>query len=148
MFSINNSMSKFENRFFKALLEQTEDRAAMVDSLDDNTNPEDFDVSPTSDLSQDDPNAKVVQALSEREEAMVSQLKGWITNMESFLQELNGTQDSIQTVLANAEADTLFDKMKQSEQRKIARVATELAALTESFKGFLAQSGNTSLKYV
>ena len=40
-----------------------------------------------------------------------------------------------------------IDRMK-SEQRKIARVATELAALAESFKGFLAQSNNSSLKYV
>lgn len=148
MFSINNSMSKFQNRFFKALLEQTPDRAAMLDTLDDSTNPEDFDVKSTSNLSSEDPNAAVSRALSEREQAMVGQLKEWIANMEEFLQSLNGTENSIQTTLASAEADTLFDKMKQSEQRKIARVATELAALTESFKGFLAQSSNPSLKYV
>jgi hypothetical protein len=148
MFDINNSMSKFQNKFFNALLEQTDDRSAMLDTLDDNTNPEDFDVKDTSGLSTDDPNAAVVRALSDREQAMVGQLKEWVASMEDFLQRLNGTEDSIQTKLASAEADTLFDKMKQSEQRKIARVATELAALTESFKGFLAQSNNPSLKYV
>jgi len=68
--------------------------------------------------------------------------------MDAFLKKLNGTEDSIQTALAASEADTLLDKMKQSEQRKIARVATELASLVESFRGFLAQGGNSSLKYV
>jgi hypothetical protein len=38
--------------------------------------------------------------------------------------------------------------MKTSEQRKIARVATEIAALTESFKGYLAQTNNAQFKYV
>ena len=38
--------------------------------------------------------------------------------------------------------------MKASEQRKIARVATELAALNESFKGYIAQTGNAQFKYV
>ena len=141
-------MSKFENRFFKVLSEQDEDRAAMLSTLDKETNPSDFDtdVNATSDIN--DPNSAVSRALSEREAAMVSQVREWVTNMEEFLENLNGTENSIQTALANAEADTLLDKMKQSEQRKIARVATELAALAESFKGFLAQSNNASLKYV
>jgi hypothetical protein len=38
--------------------------------------------------------------------------------------------------------------MKQSEQRKIARVATELASLAESFRGYLAQTDNPQFKYV
>ena len=38
--------------------------------------------------------------------------------------------------------------MKASEQRKLARVATELAGVTESFKGYLAQTGNSQFKYV
>jgi hypothetical protein len=141
-------MSKFENRFFKVLSEQDEDRAAMLSTLDKDTNPNDFDtdVNAVSDIN--DPNSAVSRALSEREAAMVSQVREWVTNMEEFLENLNGTENSIQTALANAEADTLLDKMKQSEQRKIARVATELAALAESFKGFLAQSNNSSLKYV
>ena len=41
-----------------------------------------------------------------------------------------------------------LDKMKNSEQRKIARVATELAGLAQSFKGYVAQASNPSLKYV
>jgi hypothetical protein len=141
-------MSKFENRFFKVLSEQDEDRAAMLSTLDKDTNPEDFDTDTASPTDINDPNSAVSRALSEREAAMVTQVREWVSNMEEFLENLNGTENSIQTALANAEADTLLDKMKQSEQRKIARVATELAALAESFKGFLAQSNNSSLKYV
>lgn len=141
-------MSKFENRFFKVLSEQDSDRAAMLSTLDSDTNPKDFDTDVNAAPDINSPNSAVLRALSEREAAMVSQVREWVTNMEEFLENLNGTENSIQTALANAEADTLLDKMKQSEQRKIARVATELAALAESFKGFLAQSNNTSLKYV
>jgi hypothetical protein len=141
-------MSKFENRFFKVLSEQDEDRAAMLSTLDKDTNPEDFDTDTASPTDINDPNSAVSRALSEREAAMVTQVREWVSNMEEFLENLNGTENSIQTALSNAEADTLLDKMKQSEQRKIARVATELAALAESFKGFLAQSNNSSLKYV
>ena len=141
-------MSKFENRFFKVLNEQDEDRAAMLATLDKDTNPEDFNTEVDAPTDMNDPNSAVSKALSEREAAMVSQVREWVANMEEFLENLNGTENSIQTALSNAEADTLLDKMKQSEQRKIARVATELAALAESFKGFLAQSNNSSLKYV
>ena len=138
-------MSKFENRFFKVLSEQDEDRAAMLSTLDKDTNPEDFDTDTASPTDINDPNSAVSRALSEREAAMVTQVREWVSNMEEFLENLNGTENSIQTALSNAEADTLLDKMKQSEQRKIARVATELAALAESFKGFLAQSNKSSL---
>jgi len=141
-------MSKFENRFFKVLKEQDEDRAAMLSTLDKGTDPQDFDTEVNTATDINDPNSAVSRALSEREAAMVSQVREWVVNMEEFLENLNGTENSIQTALANAEADTLLDKMRQSEQRKIARVATELAALAESFKGFLAQSNNSSLKYV
>lgn len=141
-------MSKFENRFFKVLNEQENERAAMLSSLDSDTNPRDFDTEVNAPTDINNPNSAVSKALSEREAAMVSQVREWVANMEEFLENLNGTENSIQTALANAEADTLLDKMKQSEQRKIARVATELAALAESFKGFLAQANNSSLKYV
>jgi hypothetical protein len=141
-------MTKFENRFFKVLKEQDEDRAAMLASLDKDTNPSEFDVDVKAQVDSNDPNAAAAKAISERETAMTNQVREWIANMEEFLEALNGTENSIQTSLANAEPDTLLDKMKQSEQRKIARVATEIAALAESFKGFLAQSNNVSLKYV
>ena len=138
-------MNDFGKRFFKVLREQDDmDREAMEASLDQGTDPTAFDTSPAPAGDATD----VAVAMAKQNAAMVNELKGWIDSIETFLEKLNGTQDSIQTVLAQADADTLFDKMKQSEQRKIARVATELAALNESFKGFLATSTNASLRGV
>jgi hypothetical protein len=145
-------MTKFERRFFKSLNEQAEEeRAAFEAELDDNTEAGDFDVDVEVDevAVEEDPNVKAAQAVSERNAAMRTQLEGWVSEIERFLDYLNGsTPDSIQTLLANAEPDTIFDRMKASEQRKIARVATELAALNESFKGYIAQTGNAQFKYV
>jgi hypothetical protein len=140
-------MNRFENRFFKVLKEQDDmDRQAMEASLDQGTDPAEFDVDveAAGDTGGDD----VAVAMAKRNVAMINELKGWIASIEAFLEQLNGTEDSIQTRLSHAEPDTLFDKMKQSEQRKIARVATEIASLNESFKGFLATSSNASLRGV
>lgn len=138
-------MNDFGKRFFKVLREQDDmDREAMEASLDQGTDPAAFDTSPAPVGDSTD----VAVAMAKQNTAMVNELKGWIESIETFLEKLNGTENSIQTVLAQADADTLFDKMKQSEQRKIARVATELAALNESFKGFLATSTNASLRGV
>jgi len=141
-------MIKFERRFFKCLIEQDEDRAAMLSTLDRDTDPAAFDVDMNKQLPDGDSNAAVSQALSDRNKQMVEQIKSWVSEMEQFLENLNGTENSIQTALASAEPDTILDRMKTSEQRKIARVATEIAALTESFKGYLAQTNNAQFKYV
>ena len=144
-------MTKFERRFFKSLNEQTEERVAFEAELDDDTNAGEFDVDVDVDetVVEDDPNVQAALAVSERNEAMRAKLEGWMGEIETFLEYLNGSSpDSIQTLLANSEPDTIFDRMKASEQRKIARVATELAALNESFKGYIAQTGNAQFKYV
>jgi len=144
-------MAKFENKFFKVLKEQDEEREAFEASLEDDTDVGEFDVDVEVDetVVEDDPNVKAAVAVEERNAAMRSTLKGWIDEIDGFLQYLNGeAPDSIQTLLANSEPDTIFDRMKASEQRKIARVATELAALNESFKGYIAQTGNAQFKYV
>ena len=144
-------MTKFERRFFKSLNEQTEDEVAFEAELEDETDAGEFDVNVDVDetVVEDDPNVKAALAVSERNAVMRSTLEGWVGEIEVFLEYLNGsTPDSIQTILASSEADTIFDRMKASEQRKIARVATELAALNESFKGYLAQTGNAQFKYV
>ena len=128
-------MTKFEKRFFTVLKEQDDDeKEAFENSLDQDTNPEEFDVDLDVEVSEDDPSVRAASAVAERNEAMKDELRGGIGKMEEFL--------------ANAEPDTVFDRMKQSEQRKISRVATELAGVTESFKGYLAQTGNPQFKYV
>jgi hypothetical protein len=142
-------MSKFEKRFLTVLHEQTdEERAAMEASLDDGTDPGEFDAeapSPEADsLVQKASQIKTQQALEMRQ-----QLEEWINRCSEFVEFLNGTNPgSIQHTLSQSEPDTIFDSMKQSEARKISRVATELASLSESFKGYVAQSTNTQYKYV
>ena len=147
-------MTKFERRFLNRLSsinEDIEDREAFEAELEDNTDAQDFDIDLEVDETavEEDPNVKAAQAVNERNESMKEELRSWIGKMEEFLDYLNGEEaDSIQQKLANAEPDTIFDRMKASEQRKLARVATELAGVTESFKGYLAQTGNSQFKYV
>ena len=144
-------MTKFERRFFKNLHEQNDEREAFEAELEDNTDPGEFDVDVEVDetVVDEDPSVKAAQAVNDRNEAMKEELRSWIDKMEDFLDYLNGEEpNSIQQKLANAEPDTIFDRMKASEQRKLARVATELAGVTESFKGYLAQTGNSQFKYV
>ena len=151
MLGINNIMTKFENRFFKMLSEADEfdvDREAMEASLDDDTEASDFDAQVPDPAEADDAAMRAARATSEVAAQMRQELEGWVSEMDAFLHKLNGQDNSIQSVLASAEADTIFDRMKQSEQRKITRVATELASLTESFRGYLAQTDNPQFRGV
>ena len=144
-------MARFENRFFKVLKEQDEEREAFEATLDDDTPEGAFEIDTEVDetVVGDDPNGAAAIAVEERNEAMRITLQGWIEEMKNFLTFLN-SQDpaSIQSALSNAEPDTIFDRMKDSEQRKIARVASDLASLEQGFEGYLAQSANPQFKYV
>lgn len=147
-------MTNFEKRFFKVLKENDDEKEAFELELDDDTSPEEFDVDVEADvestLDTNDPAAAAAQATAEVHAQQVNTLKGWIASGDEFLKMLNDAEDpnSVQAVLANAHADTIFDRMKQSEQRKIARVATELASLNESFRGYLAQTDNAQFRGV
>ena len=143
-------MTKFENRFFKTLKEATEEEKAFDAELDDTTDAEDFDTDLEVDevAAGEDPIVQAAKAQSAAAEQMRSELTGCVSEMDKFLHYLNGEDNSIQSALGQAEADTIFDRMKQSEQRKIARVATELASLAESFRGYLAQTDNPTFKHV
>ncbi len=140
----------YSKKFFRLLSEDLgidpdAEKAALGASLDDGTDPSAFET----DQNVQDVNASVEKAMSDREQMMTQKLQEWIDEMEQFRELLNGqNEQSIQHTLATAEPETILDKMKNAEQRKIARVATEIAALIESFKGYIAQSGNSNLKYV
>tara|TARA_R110002074_G_scaffold372807_1_gene548323 strand:+ start:281 stop:724 length:444 start_codon:yes stop_codon:yes gene_type:complete len=147
-------MTNFEKRFFKVLKENDDEKEAFELELDDDTSSEDFDVDVEADVDaidgMQDPAAMAAKATAEVHSQQVNTLKGWISSGDQFLKLLNDAEDpnSVQAVLANAQADTIFDRMKQSEQRKIARVATELASLNESFRGYLAQTDNAQFRGV
>lgn len=143
-------MTKFEKKFFTVLTEDDEaDKVAFEASLDQDTDASEFDVDTTPDQESGDAAAEAAKASARHAVEMRTQLESWIAQMDEFLEYLNGQEpDSIQSKLSHAEPDTIFDRMKQSEQRKIARVATELASLAESFRGYLAQTDNPQFKYV
>lgn len=145
-------MTKFEKRFMNLLInEADEERQAFEDSLDDDVGASEFDVDMEREPASGDVNNAARQAAefhAQLAEQMKSQLVGWVEELDTFLDRLNGEANSIQSALASAEPDTIFDRMKQSEQRKIARVATELAALAESFRGYISQTGNPQYKHV
>lgn len=142
--------SLYAKRFKKILLEADEDMAgierdAMEASLDDGTDPSQFDA----DTQMDDTQNELADILSKRNQQIVGELQTWINEIDNFLKVLNSEDpSSIQSRLANAEPDTVFDKMKQSQQTKISRVASDLAALHQGFLGFMAQTKNAKYKYV
>ena len=148
-------MNKFGNRFAKVIKEDAEDQAAFEAALEDDTSAEEFDTAVDADpeaaaeIAETDPSVKAAEAQGEINTRMVETLKGWITSGDEFLAKLNDASnpDSIAHALGNAEPDTLFDKMS-SEQRRVSKVATDLAALNETMRGYLAQSGDSNLKGV
>jgi hypothetical protein len=118
------------------------DADAMASTLDKGTNPEDFNV---------DANAASdhMQATSKMQANMVSSLQSWITKMEEMAEYLNGTgNESVQSKLKNCVPDTLFDKIRVAETKKIARVAMEITSLNEMLKGYLASASDPKYKGV
>jgi hypothetical protein len=145
-------MSKYKNTFIRILRENDLDadleRRAMEGSLEDGTNPGEFDMD-MSPPEQDGPPSEVADAMSRRNQQIVSELQSWIDKIEEFLSFLNSEDpNSVQSKLAAAEPDTVMDKMKQSQQTKISRVASDLASLHQNFLGFMAQTQNARFKYV
>lgn len=143
-------MDRMTAKFLKVLQEKQDfERRAMEAALEDGTDPTDFDVdvdiSPQEQIQTDE----VADAMSRRNQQIISELQGWIDEIESFLSFLNSEDpNSVQSRLAAAEPDTVMDKMKQSQQTKISRVASDLASLHQNFLGFMAQTSNSRFKYV
>lgn len=131
-------MSVFQKRFIKvveAANELDEDRAAMAATLDQGTSPSDYNVNAPTLSTQD--------VLKQSYEMQAGELQGWIGEIEKFVQYINGdTDSSIQSKLHNASCDTMFEKIASSESKKISRVASELSALVQSFKGYLISGKN------
>jgi hypothetical protein len=148
-------MSKFSKNFMTFLREADDtrdlERQAMENSLDDGTNPEDFDVDMTPNVNSevDQISKRAADAMSQKNQQMIDELQSWISKTEEFLVFLNSEDpNSIQSRLAAAEPDTVMDKMKQSQQTKISRVAADLAMLHQNFLGFMSQTSNSRYKYI
>ena len=81
----------------------------------------------------------------EQKTQMTSTIQQWITQIQEFNEFLNGLEgQSMQAQLNNADCDTLFADISRSETKKISRIAQDLSALTESFKGYLLSAEDNS----
>lgn len=134
-------MSLFKNKF-KYLLEQDEEevkppqdapegQSPLEGELDPGVAPEDMGagIKPGEDIE-----TLKKQSLDNQKNALTE----WITKIEDFIEFLNGVNgESVQAKLHDAPCDTMFEKIASSEHKRVARVAVELSALAEAFKGFL-----------
>jgi hypothetical protein len=84
------------------------------------------------------PNNPAINYKREQKTQMTGSIQQWITQIQEFNEFLNGlNSNSMQAQLNNADCDTLFADVSRSETKKISRIAQDLSALTESFKGYL-----------
>lgn len=135
-------MSKFGKKFLTFLEqdEQTPDEAAMAATLEG-------DVAPT-DLGAD-VDAQAATAVAQQQQQMVQTIQSWITKLDEFVKYLNSpTGDSIQMTLKNSIPDTILDKIRATETKKIARSAMDLAALSQVLQGYLATARDPKYKNV
>ena len=117
--------------------EEMSDQDAMQST---GTNPADMEINT--------PSQKVMQATSDAQKHMIGELKQWIEELSQFSEYLNGMgPDSIQSKLRSSIADTIFDKIKVAENKKIARVAMELRSLNEMLKGYLSTASDAKYKF-
>lgn len=155
--AINTDMDLFGKAFQRTLnedvtgLDPDAEAAAFGDSLDDGTSPDDFGVDAPNPAADDalGADAEMSRLAAQQNERMHAQLRDWIVKLDEFAEFLNGVEgQSIQAALRDAIPDTVFDKMKSAETKKIARVAMEVSSLAEQFKGYLATADQPKYRYV
>lgn len=135
-------MSKFGKKFLTFLEqdEQTPDEAAMAATLEGDVAPADLGA---------DVDAQAATAVAQQQQQMVQTIQSWITKLDEFVKYLNSpTGDSIQMTLKNAIPDTILDKIRATETKKIARSAMDLAALSQVLQGYLATARDPKYKNV
>jgi len=144
-------MTKFESRFFRALNEQDEERQAMEQSLDQSTNPEEFDVDTTSGEGANNEvaqhTAAAAEATARAHAQYVEKISGWSQRLTEFNEFLNGTGDSIQSAIAGADEDTILKDL-EDQQSRITRAATEVAALIQKFNSAITTENKASYRGV
>jgi len=136
-------MNLFEKRYLTLLeADETEQQPppteaeAMAGELDPETDPTALD--------PNTPPQGVDQVRGQHNAAQKKTLTTWVQEIEKFINYINGVDNnSIQSQLAAAGCDTLFEKISNSEKKRLARVAMELSSLNESLKGYLI-SGDES----
>ena len=135
-------MSSFTKKFFTILEqdEQTPDETAMLATLDAETDPAALGA---------DIDTQAATAVAQQQQQMIATVQGWITQLDEFVKYLNSpTGESIQNTLKDAIPDTILDKIRTTETKKIARSAMDLAALSQIFQGYLATARDPKYKGV
>jgi len=124
----------FEKRL-KMILEAEDDVQLPVDDLGtDDTSPDTDTIAAVDDV----PTNPVVNYKKELTAEQIKGLEGWINEIDRFKTYLNGTDGgSVQSMINNAECDTLYKAISTSETKKISRIAQDLSALVESLRGYL-----------
>jgi hypothetical protein len=130
-------MNKFHDKFRAILNEAPElpidpelERDAANSTLSDDLSMDDFE----SDLDID-PSAgnEFEDAMARQNQQMISQIDGWSSQIDQFLEFLNGdSPESLQSKLSGAVDGTVVGHLK-AQQQKIGRIASDLAALQQSF---------------
>jgi hypothetical protein len=136
-------MSAFQKRFklfIEQDIEQTPDEQAMQATLDS---------AEPSDLGATGVDSAVLQAAAQQEQQMVQHIKNWIGELDRFTNFLNDPDDpkSIQSILKNSVPDTILDKIRTTETKKISRTAMDLASLAQSMKGYLSNSTDPKYRF-
>lgn len=135
-------MSKFGKKFLTFLEqdEPTPDEAAMASTLEGDVNPNDLGANI---------DTQAAVAVAQQQQQMVQTIETWITKLDEFVKYLNSpTGNSIQITLKNAIPDTILDKIRATETKKIARAAMDLAALSQVLQGYLATARDPKYKNV
>tara|TARA_B100001123_G_C15331728_1_gene1031446 strand:+ start:3426 stop:3857 length:432 start_codon:yes stop_codon:yes gene_type:complete len=135
-------MKVFQNKFLRLLEEEEaapveppmDDEAAFAAGLDDETPPEAFD---------DVPDNPVAQFQAQQTANTITTLQSWITEVEGFIEYLNGLGDqSINSQLNRTDCDSILADVQRSESKKISRLAQDLSSLGESLKQYLLSAKN------
>jgi hypothetical protein len=135
-------MNKFGKKFLTFLEqdEQTPDEVAMAATLEGDVAPSDLGANI---------DTQAAAAVAQQQQQMVQTIQSWITKLDDFVKYLNSpTGESIQMTLKNAIPDTILDKIRATETKKIARSAMDLAALSQVLQGYLATARDPKYKNV
>jgi hypothetical protein len=135
-------MNKFGKKFLTFLEqdEQTPDEIAMAATLEGDVAPSDLGANV---------DTQAAVAVAQQQQQMVQTIQSWITKLDDFVKYLNSpTGDSIQMTLKNSIPDTILDKIRATETKKIARSAMDLAALSQVLQGYLATARDPKYKNV
>ena len=131
--------SLFRKQFTRVLVEEESpegiapeaggDEEALVAGLDAETPPEAFN---------DVPDNPAGMAEAGQVSNATQKLNGWITQIEDFIEHLNGlTPNSMNYELNRADCSSIMADVQRSESKKISRVAQDLSSLSEALKQYL-----------